>query len=159
MKANTHSKLGRLAGVAARSDCVEGELAKETDGKGPEEKPLTCAGWEVIQQRSAEKGQLGRESASQEYQDSKAKPEQAEQDRPKTGTRKRPNVARNLAGMSESSFGEAPAPTRPATDVPLTPLLHLQAQLAAANGKEPINGTKANAPNAPTPLESQSCLI
>ena len=148
MKANTHNKLDRLVDVAARLECAEGELAKLADGKGPEKKLLTCAEWEAIKQRSAEKGQLARENATREYEEHKAKRDQAEQDRIGKGNRKRANVARNLAGKTESeglfaSFGEAP--TRPATDVPLTTLQYLRAQLTAANNKELIHGTKLNA--------------
>ena len=64
MKANTHNKPDRLVVVAARLECVEEELAKVADGKGPEEKLLMCAEWEAIKQRSVEKGQLARENAA-----------------------------------------------------------------------------------------------
>ena len=52
LKANTqcHSKLGRLADVAARfecAECMEEELVKVADGKGSEDKLLTCAEWEA----------------------------------------------------------------------------------------------------------------
>ena len=71
MKNNTytHNKLDKLVDVAARLEFVEGELAKVADGKAPEDKFLTRAEWEVIKQRSAEKGQKAREEAEQEYED------------------------------------------------------------------------------------------
>ena len=55
MKANAHNELDRIVDVAARLECAEAELAKlkVADGKGPEEKLLTCAEWEAIKQRSA----------------------------------------------------------------------------------------------------------
>ena len=57
-------------------------------------------------------------------------------------------MARNLDGKTDSegffaSFGDAP--TKPATDVPLTALQYLRTQLTAANDKEAIHGTKLNA--------------
>ena len=63
MKNNTHSKLDKLVDVAARLEFVEGELAKVADGKAPDDKLLARAEWEVIKQRSAEKGQKAREEA------------------------------------------------------------------------------------------------
>ena len=129
MKANTHNKLDRLIDVAARLECVEEELAKVADGKCPEEKLLTCAEWEAIKQRSAEKGQQARGNAARDYEERKAKRDQAEQDRIDKDNRKRANVARNLDGKTDSmgfvaSFGEAP--TKPATDVPVATLPYLR---------------------------------
>ena len=152
MKANTHNKLDRLVDVAARLECVEEELAKVADGKGPEEKLLTCAEWEAIKQRSAEKGQLARENAARKYEERKAKRDQADQDQIDKDNRKRANVARNLAGKTESEGFFASlreAPTRPAKDTPLTTLEYLREQLAAANNKEFIFGTKLNVRNGP----------
>ena len=66
MKNNTHSKLDKLVDVAARLEFVEEELAKVADGKAPDDKLLTRAEWEVIKQRSAEKGQKVREEAERD---------------------------------------------------------------------------------------------
>ena len=94
MKANAHNELDRIVDVAARLECVEEELAKVADGKGPEEKLLMCAEWEAIKQRSAEKGQQARENAARESGERKQKRDQAEQDR--IGNRKRASAVRNL---------------------------------------------------------------
>ena len=80
MKDNTHNKLDKLVGVASRLECVEAELAKVADGKGPGDKLLTCAEWDAIKQRSAENGQPARENAAREYEERKLTCDQAEQD-------------------------------------------------------------------------------
>ena len=69
MKNNTHNKLEMLVDVAARLEFVEGELAKVADGKAPDDKLLTGAVWEVVKQRSAEKGQKAREKAERDYEE------------------------------------------------------------------------------------------
>ena len=70
-KNTTHSKLDKLVHVAARLEFVEEELAKVADGKSPDDKLLTRAEWEVIKQRSAEKGQKAREQAERDYEERK----------------------------------------------------------------------------------------
>ena len=50
---------------------MEEELAKVANDKGPEEKLLTCAEWEAIQQRLAEKGQQAWENAGREFEERK----------------------------------------------------------------------------------------
>ena len=57
MKNNTLSRLDKVVGVAARLEFVEEEVPKVADGKAPDDNLLTRAEWEVIKQRSAEKGQ------------------------------------------------------------------------------------------------------
>ena len=98
MKANTHNKLDGLVDVAARLECVEEKLAKVADVKGPEDKLLTCAEWEAIKQRSAEKGQLAQENAAQEYEERKLKRDQAEQHRIDKDNWKRASVVHEEPG-------------------------------------------------------------
>ena len=115
MKAkHCHNKLDRLADVASRLECVEAELAKVADGKGPEDKLLTCAEciWEAIKQRSAEKGQLARGNAAREYEERKTKRDQAEQDRIEKEDRKRASVVRNIDGKAKSKGFFASDPWR-----------------------------------------------
>ena len=71
-KTEEHSKLDRLVYVAARLEYLEEELGKATADKVPDEALLTCAGWEVRKQISAEKGQHSREQAAREYEERKA---------------------------------------------------------------------------------------
>ena len=70
-KTEQHSKLDRLVDVAARLECLEEELGKATADGAPNEALLTCAEWEVLKQRSAEKGQNAREQAQREYEERK----------------------------------------------------------------------------------------
>ena len=96
MKNNTHNKLGKLVGVATRLEFVEEELAKVADVKAPEAKLLTRAEWEVIKQRSAEKGQKAQEEAKREYEERKAKRDHQAQARIEKQITKRATVVKNL---------------------------------------------------------------
>ena len=81
-KTEQHSKLDRLDDiVAARRECLEEEPGKATPGKAPNEALLTCAEWEVLKQRSAEKGQNAREQAQRDYEERKARRDEQEQAR------------------------------------------------------------------------------
>ena len=62
----------------------------------PGDKLLTRAEWEVIKQRSAEKGQKAREEAEREYEERKQKWDEKEQSRIDKQIAKRANVVRNL---------------------------------------------------------------
>ena len=97
-KSEQHSKLDRLVDVAARLECLEEELGKATADKAPKEALLTCAEWEVLKERSAEKGQNAREQATREYEERKACRDAQEQARFDKLAEKnsRNNVARNL---------------------------------------------------------------
>ena len=76
-KKERRSKLDRLVDVAAclTIECLEEELGKATADKAPDEALLiiTCVEWEVLKQRSAEKGQTAREQAAREYDERKAR--------------------------------------------------------------------------------------
>ena len=153
MKDNTHSKLDRLVDVAARLDYVEEELAKVANGKAPDDKLLTRAEWEVIKQRSAEKGQKARANAEREYEERKQKRDRAEQARIDRQIAKRADVARNLDEPTEgvgffASICEAPLDTNK-EDLPLKALEYLREQLTTANSKETLHGTRLNAPMGP----------
>ena len=63
-KTEQHSKLDCLVDVAARLECPEEELGKATADKAPNEALHTCAEWEVLKQRSAERPQDSREQAA-----------------------------------------------------------------------------------------------
>ena len=151
MKANTHNKLDRLiAGCPSRmrgGGARQGGRWQRPRGEAPD-----MRGVGSYKATIGREGPAGPENAAREYEERKAKRDPAEQDRIDKDDRKRANVARNLDGKTVSegffaSFGEAP--TKPATDVPLTTLQYLRTQLTAANNKETIHGTKLNAPNGP----------
>ena len=153
MKNNTHSKLDRLVDVTARLEFVEEELAKVADGKEPDDKLLTRAEWEVIKQRSAEKGQKAREDAEREYEERKQKRDKHEQARIDRQVAKRADVVRNLDTAAEgvgffASICEAP-PDPSRVDLPLKALEYLRERLTTANSKETLHGTRLNAPMGP----------
>ena len=132
MNNNTHNKLDKLVDVAARLEFVEDALAKVADGKAPEDKLLTRAHWEVIKQRSAEKGQKAREEAEREYEERKTKRTQLEQTRIDKQVAKRANVVRNLDQSEGAGFfasmGEAPSKTTQ-QEIPLMALQYRREQL------------------------------
>ena len=75
------------------------------DGKAPEDKLLTRGEWEVIQQRSAEKGQKAREAAQREHEERKAKMDQQEQAMIEKHIAKRATVVRNLDATEGGGLG------------------------------------------------------
>ena len=105
-KTERHSKLDRLVDVAARLECLEEELGKATADKAPNETLLTCAEWEVLKQRSAEKGQNACEQAQREFEECKIRRDAQEQARLDALAKKnaRNNVARNLDGIGDGGF-------------------------------------------------------
>ena len=128
------------------------------DGKGPEDKLLTCAEWEAIndqttigRERPASPGDT-QEYAAWEYEERNMKRDQAEQARIEKDNLKRGSVMRNLDGKAESeaffaSLGEARS--RPTKDAPLIALQYLRGRLATANNKGTIHGTCLNVSNGP----------
>ena len=105
-KTEQHSTLNRLVDVAARPGCLEEELGKATADKALDEALLTCAEWEVLKQRSAEKGQNVHEQAAREYEERKARRDEQEQARLDKAAKKnaRTDVARNLDGIGNGGF-------------------------------------------------------
>lgn len=95
-KPKHHSKLDRLVDVAARLKCLKEELRKATTDKAPGEALLTCAEWEVLKQRSTEKGQNARVQAAREYKERKACRDAQEQARFDKLAKK--NARRSVAG-------------------------------------------------------------
>ena len=151
-KTEQHSKLDRLVDVAARLECLEEELGKATADKAPNEALLTCAEWEVLKQRSAEKGQNAREQAQREFEERKIRRDAQEQARLDTLAKKnaRNNVARNLDGIGDGGFF-ASLGGNDITNVPEgTPsavLEYLRGRLREANSKEARHATKLLAPS------------
>ena len=150
-QSNTLSLIALLMTVAARLECLEEELGKATADKAPDEDLLTCAEWEVLKQRSAEKGQNAREQAAREYEDRVARGDEQEQARLDKAAKKnaRTNVARNLDGIVNGGFfaslggDEHPTPK----ETPSAVLEYLRGRLRDANTKEPLRATKLCAPS------------
>lgn len=150
-KTEQHSKLDRLVDVAARLECLEEELGKATADKAPNEALLTCAEWEVLKQRSAEKGQNARERAQRDYEDRKTRRDEQEQARLDKLAKKnsRNTVARNLDGIGNGGFfaslggDENPTPE----ETPSAVLEYLRGRLREANTKEALRATKLQAPS------------
>ena len=147
-----HSKLDRLVDVAARLECLEEGLGKATADKAPDEALLKCAEWEVLKQRSAEKGQNAREEAAREYEERKARRDEAEQQRLDKLAKKnaRNNVARNLDGDSNGRFfaslvgGDTTAAPE---GTPSAVLEYLHGRLRDANMTKALRATKLSAPS------------
>ena len=57
---------------------LRGGAGKATEDKAPDEALLTCAEWEALTQRSAEKGKHAREQAPREYEERKARRDEQE---------------------------------------------------------------------------------
>ena len=151
-KTEQHPKLDRLVDVATRLECLEEELGKVTADKAPDEALLTCAEWEVLKQRSAEKGQHAREQTQREYEDRKTRRDEQEQARLDKLAKKnaRTNVARNLDGTCNGGFfaslgGDDIANAPEGT--PSAVLEYLRGGLRDANTKAALRATKLQAPS------------
>ena len=152
-KTEQHSKLDRLVDVAARLECLEEELGKATADKAPDEDLLTCAEWEVLKQRSAEKGRTAREQAQRDYEDRKTRRDEQEQARLDKLAKKnsRNAVVRNLDGIGNGGFfaslGGDENPTPEGTPSAVLEYLRGRLELREANTKEALRATKLQAPS------------
>ena len=113
---------------------------------------ITQAEWEVIKQRSAEKGQKAQENAERKYEERTQQRDQQEQARIDRQIAKRADVVRNLDTAEGVGFFASICDAPPDTnnrDLPLKPLEYLRARLTTANSKGVLHGTRLNAPMGP----------